>query len=49
MTTKEVNILNGAVGLITDTIQTEEILQAGKADLIYIYIYIERESYKIIS
>ena len=32
---EEANIATGAVGLITDAVQAEEILQAGKADLIY--------------
>ena len=32
---KEANIATGAVGLITDAVQAEEILQAGKADLIF--------------
>lgn len=33
---KEANIATGAVGLITDVVQAEEILQAGKADLIFL-------------
>lgn len=33
---KEANIATGAVGLITDAVQAEEILQAGKADLIFL-------------
>lgn len=33
---REANIATGAVGLITDAEQAEEILQAGKADLIFL-------------
>ncbi|MDD4246477.1 MAG: NADPH dehydrogenase NamA [Dysgonamonadaceae bacterium] len=33
---KDANIATGAVGLITDAVQAEEILQAGKADLIFL-------------
>lgn len=33
---KEANIATGAVGLITDALQAEKILQAGKADLIFL-------------
>ncbi len=33
---REANILTGAVGLITDPMQAEKILQAGKADLIFL-------------
>ena len=33
---REATIATGAVGLITDAMQAEEILQAGKADLIFI-------------
>ncbi len=42
---KEVNVLTGAVGLITDALQAETILQNGEADLIFIAREFLRDPY----